>query len=137
MSTAGIHISGFGINVDDLDRSVDFYTRVLGLQEKFKIDIGELHEVLVAGEGDASSILLVKHTDRAGSPVPGSGFEKIVFLTDDVAALYQQAITEGGASVREPQPMAEMGVTIALVHDPDGYLLELIQQDPAGGTAIA
>ncbi len=123
-----VHISGFGINVDDLDRSVDFYTRVLGLEERMKIDIGELHEVLVAGDGDAVSILLVKHADRLGTPEPGTGFEKIVLVTGDVDAMHGQVIANGGSSEREPRDMAEHGIRVALVRDPDGYLLELIQR---------
>ena len=62
--TNGMSISGFAINVLDLDRSVEFYTTALGLTEKTKIDLGELHEVLVGGEEDRATILLVKHADR-------------------------------------------------------------------------
>ncbi|HLM16387.1 MAG TPA: VOC family protein, partial [Acidimicrobiia bacterium] len=71
-------ISGFGINVSDLDRSADFYTRALGLQEKGKYDLGHMLEVLVGSEGAAVSILLVKYTDRSEAPEIGTGFEKIV-----------------------------------------------------------
>ena len=63
----GIQISGFGINVHDLDRAADFYTGALGLQEKAKYDLGEMHEVLVGGEHDTSAILLVKHSTRTAS----------------------------------------------------------------------
>ena len=87
----GMHLSGFGINVLDLDRSVEFYTDALGLEEKTKIDLGELHEVLVAGPEDRTTILLVKHAERTDVPVPGNGFEKIVLVTDDVEALYERA----------------------------------------------
>ena len=74
----GTQISGFGINVYDLDRSAEFYTGALGLQEKAKYDLGEMHEVLVGGEHDTSAILLVKHSKRTEEPEPGNGFEKIV-----------------------------------------------------------
>ena len=62
--TNGMHISGFGINVDDLDRSVEFYTARARPEEKTKIDLGDLHEVLVGGADDRTAILLVKHADR-------------------------------------------------------------------------
>ena len=124
----GMHISGFGINVDDLDRSVEFYTSALGLQEKTKIDLGELHEVLVGGEEDRTAILLVKHADRSEVPVPGNGFEKIVLVTDDVETLYERATAKGGESVKEPWALETLGIKVALVRDPDGYLLELIEQ---------
>ena len=127
----GMHLSGFGINVDDLDRSVEFYTNALGLEEKTKIDLGELHEVLVAGSDDRTSILLVKHADRTDVPVPGTGFEKVVLMTDDVEAVYERATTQGGESVKAPRHLEQLGITVALVRDPDGYLLELIQQPAA------
>lgn len=127
MTTSGIRISGFGINVRDLDRSVDFYTRILGLEATMTIDIGELHEVLVSDAAKAVSILLVHHDDREGDPDPGTGYEKIVFVTDDVAALYAAATGDGAESLQEPTMHDTAGVTIALVRDPDGYLLELIQ----------
>ena len=91
----GTHLSGFGINVSDLDRSVEFYTNALGLEEKTKIDLGELHEVLVGGADDRRRSSLVKHADRTDVPVPGNGFEKIVLATDDVDALYERATSRG------------------------------------------
>jgi len=126
--TKSISISGFGINVTDLDRSVEFYTQVLGLEEKTKIDLGELHEVLVGGVDDRHTILLVHHSDRTEPPVVGTGFEKIVFLTEGVDALYERVTANGGSSVKEPWDLGSMGIRVALVHDPDGYLLELIER---------
>jgi lactoylglutathione lyase len=123
----GIQISGFGINVDDLDRSAEFYTGALGLQEKAKYDLGEMHEVLIGGEQDTSAILLVKHSTRTEKPEPGSGFEKIVLLTDDVGGAYERALAQGGSSVSEPRTLEQMGIKMALVRDPDGYVIELIE----------
>ena len=127
MSNA-IQISGFGINVDDLDRAAEFYTGALGLQEKGKYDLGEVHEVLVGGEHDSSAILLVKHATRTGKPEPGNGFEKIVLVTDDVGGVYERSLAQGGSSVSEPRTLEQMGIRVALVRDPDGYLIELIEQ---------
>ena len=128
--TNSTSISGFGINVTDLDRSAEFYTQVLGLQEKTKIDLGELHEVLVGGADDRHSILLVQHADRTEEPTPGSGYEKIVLVTDDVDALYARVVSGGGSSVKAPWILEKMGMKVALVQDPDGYVLELIERKP-------
>jgi len=121
-------ISGFGINVSDLDRSADFYTRAQGLQEKGKYDLGHMLEVLVGSEGAAVSILLVKYTDRSEAPEIGTGFEKIVLACDDVAAVYERALAEGGTSQLEPRTIEAMKLTVAMVRDPDGYLIELVKQ---------
>jgi lactoylglutathione lyase len=128
----GTHLSGFGINVSDLDPSVEFYTNALGLEEKTKIDLGELHEVLVGGDDDRTALFRVKHADRTDTPRPGNGFEKIVLATDDVDALYERAISQGGESVTAPWEIEQYGMKVALVRDPDGYLLELIEPRPAG-----
>jgi lactoylglutathione lyase len=128
MGANRINISGFGINVDDLDRSAEFYTKALGLQEKMKLDLGELHEVMVAGDGDRPAILLVKHAERTKAPEPGSGFEKIVLATDDVDALHDRVAANGGTSEKAPWNIEKMGIRVALVRDPDGYLIELIEQ---------
>ena len=128
MGANSIHISGFGINVDDLDRSAEFYTKALGLQEKMKLDLGELHEVMVAGDGDRPAILLVKHAERTKAPEPGSGFEKIVLATDDVDALHDRVAANGGTSEKAPWNIEKMRMRVALVRDPDGYLIELIEQ---------
>lgn len=126
--TKGSHISGFAINVDDLDRSAEFYTKGLGLEEKMKLDLGEMHEVMVGGDGDPSTILLVKHLKRTTPPEPGSGFEKIVLVVDDVDTLHDSAIANGGSSVKAPWDLEKMGIRVALVRDPDGYLIELVKQ---------
>jgi lactoylglutathione lyase len=125
---SSVQISGFGINVSDLDRSAEFYTRGLGLQEKGKYDLGHMHEVLVGTDGDAVSILLIKHTARSGAPDIGTGYEKIVLVVEDVAGVYQRALDEGGTSETEPRTIEQMNLTVAMVRDPDGYLIELVRQ---------
>jgi lactoylglutathione lyase len=121
-------ISGFGINVADLDRSTEFYTRGLGLQEKGKYDLGHMLEVLVGTDGGPVSILLIKYTDRSEAPDLGTGYEKIVLACDDVAGTYERALAEGGTSHVEPRTIEAMGLTVAMVRDPDGYLIELVRQ---------
>jgi lactoylglutathione lyase len=122
------HISGFGINVADLDRSADFYTLGLGLLEKGKYDLGHMHEVLVGTDSDSVSILLIKHAGRSEPPDIGTGYEKIVLVCEDVAAAYERALAEGGTSEVEPRTIEAMGLTVAMVRDPDGYLIELVKQ---------
>jgi len=122
-------ISGSGINVSDLDRSTEFYTRGLGLVEKGKYDLGHMLEVIVGSENEAVSIFLIKYTDRSEPPELGTGFEKLVLACDDVAATYERAMAEGATSQLEPRTIESMGLTVAMVRDPDGYLIELVKQD--------
>ena len=127
----GTHLSGFGINVTDLDRSVEFYTNALGLEEKTKIDLGELHEVLVGGDDDRSAILLVKHADRTDAPDAGQR------VREDRARHRRRrralrARHRAGRRVgdRSRATIEQMGMKVALVRDPDGYLIELVEQRP-------
>ena len=55
--TNNVHLSRLGSTSTISTRSVEFYTSVLGLQEKMKLDLGELREVMVAGDSDRASIL--------------------------------------------------------------------------------
>jgi len=84
--------------------------------------------VLVGGEHDTSAILLVKHSTRTEKPEPGNGFEKIALVTDDVGGAYERSLAQGGSSVSEPRTLEQLGIRMALVRDPDGYLIELIEQ---------
>lgn len=124
---SSVQISGFGINVSDLDRSADFYTRGLGLEEKGKYDLGHMHEVLVGPDDGPVSVLLIKYTSRSDAPDIGTGYEKIVLLVDDVAAAYERALAQGGTTEMEPKRLEGMGITVAMVLDPDGYKVELVQ----------
>ena len=124
---SSIQISGFGVNVADLDRSAEFYSRGLGLQEKGKYDLGHMHEVLMGVEGDDVSILLIKYTKRTEAPDLGTGYEKIVLACEDVAGAYERAMAEGATSVLEPRTIEDMHLTVAMVKDPDGYLIELVK----------
>ena len=103
-------ISGFGINVSDLDRSTEFFTRGLGLQEVGKYDLGHMHEVLVGAEGDAVSILLIKYTSRTEAPDIGTGYEKS--CSCGRAAAYERAMAEGGTSELEPRTVDAMSLTV-------------------------
>ena len=125
----GNQISGFGINVGDLDRSAEFYTRGLGLQEKGKYDLG----AHARGAGRHRERRRVHPPDQVHRSVPrapdiGTGFEKIVLVCDDVAGAYERALAEGGTSQLEPRTIEQMGLTVAMVRDPDGYLIELVKQ---------
>jgi predicted enzyme related to lactoylglutathione lyase len=51
-----------------------------------------------------------------------------VLACDDVAETYERALAEGGTSQLEPRRIETMGLTVAMVRDPDGYLIELVKQ---------
>lgn len=123
-------IGAFGIGVSDLERSVDFYGRVLGMVEQRRFKVAYMDEVVIGYEG-RPPLVLMHYTDGsprnyADNPV------KLVIYVDDPAGCVERVRAEGLAVVREPSPSPEMGgALIGLVKDPDGYVLEFIQR-PTG-----
>jgi lactoylglutathione lyase len=121
-------IAGMGVHVTDLDRSVDFYTTVLGMHVVGRFEFEGITEVLVGyGElGSAPNIVLV---DRAANPGPhdlGTGFDRILLMVDDVDATCERLRAFGCPITGEPDVALEMPVRIVMAQDPDGYGLELI-----------
>ena len=98
-------IAGVGVHVTDLDRSVDFYTSVLGMHVVGRFEFEGITEVLVGyGElGSAPNIVLV---DRAANPGPhdlGTGFDRILVMVDDVDATCERLRAFGCAITGEPE----------------------------------
>lgn len=121
------HIIGIGLNVSDLERSVDFYTRFLGMQEAGRLDFGDGTEVpMRSGRGDdAALLMLVASAERPVSASPAD-WGRVVVGIDDVASAVDD-LRVAGHTVEDPVVLAELGVTVAFVTDPDGYPLELVQ----------
>lgn len=122
------HIANVGIYVSDLQRSEHFYTEVLGLAVVARVSAPTVDEVIVAGP-TGSSLMLARA--KNGRPAdPPAGIWKIFVHADDVEALYTRALAAGASSAMEPTRMEQFRVTIAMVSDPDGYLVELGCVDP-------
>jgi lactoylglutathione lyase len=133
-------LSAVGIGVSDLERSTDFYTRVLGMRptQTFKLDY--MDEVVVAHEG-RSAVVLMHYTDGSARNYRDNPV-KLVFYVTDPAGLIEAIRAEGLPITQEPTPVAGMGgAVIGLAKDPDGYVIELIEapapRAPAAETASA
>jgi lactoylglutathione lyase len=120
------YLGAVGIGVSDMDRSVDFYTRVLGMAvtQTFKIDY--MDEVVVAHEG-RNAVVLMHYTDGSARNYKDNPV-KLVFYVTDPKAVTERIRADGMEITREPAPIDTLGGTvIALAKDPDGYVVELIQ----------
>ena len=115
------------INVSDIDRSVAFWEGVLGIPVQSRTDIPNVKEVVLQAEAGGSRVQLAQHLDRPGPIDMGTAMWKIYVDTDDCQALYDKAIAAGAESVTPPTQLDRWPVTVAFVKDPDGYLLELLQ----------
>jgi lactoylglutathione lyase len=119
------------IRVGDLDRSIQFYTEVLGMQVLKVSDHpeGKFTNVFV-GYGDEATGAVIELTYNYGveSYELGTGFGHIAVGVPDAYAACAEIKARGGVVTREAGPMKHGTTVIAFVQDPDGYKIELIQQ---------
>jgi len=120
---------GVGLHVQHLPRSVDFYTRVLGMHEIARYALDTFDEVVVGYPTgpDAATILLVQEREHLGPYTIGDAMDRVVVRVGDVHGICASVADQGGTVEREPVEVRKHGVTMAMITDPDGYRLELIQ----------
>ena len=120
------------IRVKDLDKSLDFYTRLLGMQELRKKDFptGDFTLAFV-GYGDEVNNTVIELTHNWGQEEPydlGNGFGHLALGVKDIYATCEKLANEGVLIPRPPGPMKHGGSVIAFIEDPDGYKIELIEK---------
>lgn len=119
------------IRVGDLDRSIKFYTEVLGMKLLRKKDYPDgkftLAFVGYGPESEQAVIELTHNWDTATYNL-GNGFGHIALAVEDAYAACTEIKQRGGKVVREAGPMKHGTTVIAFVEDPDGYKIELIQR---------
>ena len=119
------------IRVGNLDRSLEFYTRVLGMKLLRKHDYPDGRFTLAfVGFGPEESHAVIELTwnwDTHKYEL-GNGFGHIALGVDDIRATCDSIRAAGGKVVREPGPMKHGTTVIAFVEDPDGYRIELIER---------
>lgn len=119
------------IRVGDLERSIRFYTDVLGMQLLRKKDYPDGKFTLAfVGYGPESEHAVVELTYNWGTHEYnlGNGFGHVALEVDDAYAACAQIRQLGGKVTREAGPMKHGTTVIAFVEDPDGYKIELIQK---------
>ena len=118
------------LRVGDLDRSIDFYTRMLGMTLLRRKDYPTGQFTLAfLGYGPESEVAAIELTHNWGvtSYELGTAFGHVAIGVDDAYATCAAIKAAGGSVVREAGPMKHGTTVIAFVEDPDGYKIELIQ----------
>ena len=120
------------IRVRDLDRSIDFYTRCLGMKLLRKADFPSgrftLAFVGYGGEATTAVIELTHNWDQEDAYDLGTGFGHIAIGMRDIVAACERLAEAGVPIPRPPGPMKHGGSSIAFVEDHDGYRIELIER---------
>ncbi|OGS96888.1 MAG: lactoylglutathione lyase [Gallionellales bacterium RIFCSPLOWO2_02_FULL_57_47] len=119
------------LRVADLERSLAFYTGVLGMKLLRRTDYPEGKFTLAfVGFGDEASSAVIELTYNWGVEKYelGNAFGHIAIEVDDAYAACEKIKLLGGKVVREAGAMKHGSTVIAFVEDPDGYKIELIQR---------
>jgi len=123
------------LRVGDLQRSIDFYTRVLGMKLLRKSENSEYKYTLAfVGYGDEKDEAVIELTYNWGVSEYelGSAYGHIALEADDIYATCDALRAAGANITREPGPVKGGTTVIAFVEDPDGYKIELIAKKDAG-----
>jgi len=132
MSTSNNRLLHTMIRVKDLDASIDFYTRHLGMTVLRRNDYPEGKFTLVfvgyGQEKDHCVIELTHNWDQEGDYDLGSGFGHLAIAVSDIYATCEGLKAEGVNMPRPPGPMKHGTTLLAFIEDPDGYKIELIER---------
>lgn len=122
------------LRVGDLERSIDFYTNVLGMKVLRRKDYPDGRFTLAfVGYGDESeeAVLELTHNWDTKSYEIGTGYGHVALEVDDAYKACAEVKQRGGRVTREAGPMKHGTTVIAFVEDPDGYKIEFIQKKAA------
>ncbi len=118
------------LRVGDLQRSIRFYTEILGMTLLRQKDYPDGRFTLAfLGYGDEKhhTALELTHNWDTESYDLGSGFGHLAIEVDDVYKAAEKIRAEGGKIIREPGPMNAGKTLLAFIADPDGYEIELLE----------
>ena len=118
------------LRVGDLDRSIVFYTDVLGMQllRRKEYPSGRFTLAFLGyGPESEQTVLELTHNWDTSSYELGDAYGHIALGVEDIRSTCAAISGKGGRVVREPGPMKHGSTVIAFVEDPDGYKVELIE----------
>jgi lactoylglutathione lyase len=122
------------LRVGNLERSIDFYTNVLGMRLLRQKDYpsGRFTLAFVGYEDeDQGAVLELTHNWDTEQYDLGTAYGHIALQVGDAAAACDMVRQKGGKVTREAGPMKHGGSVIAFVEDPDGYKIEFIERQAA------
>jgi lactoylglutathione lyase len=129
------------LRVGDLQRSIDFYTKVLGMKllrtsenPEYKYSLA----FLGYGSNPEHAELELTYNWGVDKYEMGSAYGHIAISAEDIHQTCEQVRAAGGNITREPGPVKGGTTVIAFITDPDGYKVELIERaDHAGGAGLS
>jgi lactoylglutathione lyase len=123
------------LRVGDLQRAIDFYTQIMGMQLLRTTDRPEQkYSLAFVGYGDEreGAVLELTYNYGVSSYDMGGAFGHIAIEVANAHAACERIRAAGGTITREAGPVKGGSTVIAFVQDPDGYKIELIEHKPVG-----
>ncbi|OIO69356.1 MAG: lactoylglutathione lyase [Zetaproteobacteria bacterium CG12_big_fil_rev_8_21_14_0_65_55_1124] len=119
------------LRVGDLERSLAFYTELLGMRLLRRKDYpGGRFTLAFVGycdEADGAVLELTHNWDTSSYDI-GTAYGHIAIGVDDIYGVCERIREQGGKIVREPGPMKHGSTLLAFIEDPDAYKIELIER---------
>jgi lactoylglutathione lyase len=122
------------IRVGDLERSLEFYTKVLGMRELRRREYpeGRFTNCFVGYDDESrSAVLELTHNWDTKQYDLGTGYGHVALEVDDAYKACEEVTRRGGKVTRPAGPMKHGTTVIAFVEDPDGYKIEFVQRKAA------
>ncbi len=118
------------IRVGDLEKSIKFYTEVLGLKfhRKKDYDDGKFTLAFLGSGGDTEPFLELTHNWDTENYDLGNGYGHMAFGVKDIYKTCEKIEELGGKVTRPPGPMKHGTTVLAFIEDPDSYKVELIER---------
>lgn len=127
------------LRVGDLDRSIAFYTEILGMRLLRREDFpsGKFTLAFVGYQDEREgAVLELTYNWGVDQYDPGSAYGHIAIEVDDARAACERVKQMGGTVLREAGPMAHGSTVIAFIADPDGYKIEFIEKGTREATRL-
>jgi len=125
------------LRVGDLDKSISFYTEILGMRVHRRAENEEYRYTLAwlgfsdMGDDGTAGIELTYNWDQSSYEL-GDAFGQIVIATDDVYKTCKEIKAKDWPLTREPGPVKGGQTVIAFLEDPDGYRIEFVEHPKLG-----
>ena len=128
-TTPDFRIDHTMLRVSDLDKTLDFYVRILGMKilRQNEYSEGRFTNTFIGyqGEDDGTTIELTYNWDQSEPYDRGNAWGHIALKVSDVYAASEYLKSEGVEFSKEPSPMKNGTRILAFIKDPDGYPIEL------------
>lgn len=123
------------LRVGDLERSIDFYTKVMGMQLLRKNDVPSQQYTLAFvgyGKNPEHAELELTYNYGVEKYELGTAYGHIAIGVEDAYKMCDEVRANGGNVTREAGPVKGGSTVIAFITDPDGYKVELIERKTLG-----